>query len=103
MIGWTVTDEYPKGNRRMTEAIVDFWTSDWTKLANQLHEDWRGLQPTLFERPIVKMGKTLVQLPWVVGLQNNSTAAINNLRRLGMRRDESRIETQRIEVAWRAI
>jgi Holliday junction resolvase-like predicted endonuclease len=43
------------------------------------------------------MGQTLVQLPWVVGLQNNSTAAINNLRRLGQRRNEARAETQRIE------
>lgn len=39
----------------------------------------------------------LVQLPWVMGLQNNSTAAINNLRRLGARRNEARAETQRIE------
>ena len=38
-----------------------------------------------------------MQLPWVVGLQNNSTAAINNLRRLGARRNEARSETQRIE------
>jgi Holliday junction resolvase-like predicted endonuclease len=39
----------------------------------------------------------LVQLPWLVGMQNNSTAAINNLRRLGARRGEAREETQRIE------
>jgi Holliday junction resolvase-like predicted endonuclease len=56
-----------------------------------------GLKPDLFERPILKMGQTLVQLPWVVGQQNNSTAAINNLRRLGARRNEARAETQRIE------
>ncbi|MEI2812357.1 MAG: hypothetical protein V9E91_00660 [Burkholderiaceae bacterium] len=43
------------------------------------------------------MGQTLVQLPWVVGLQNNSTAAINNLRRLGMRRGEVQNETRQIE------
>jgi Holliday junction resolvase-like predicted endonuclease len=39
----------------------------------------------------------LVQLPWLVGLQNNSTAAINNLRRLGARRGEAGGETRRIE------
>jgi Holliday junction resolvase-like predicted endonuclease len=39
----------------------------------------------------------LVQLPWVVGVQNNSTAAINNLRRLGTRRGQARDEAQRIE------
>jgi Holliday junction resolvase len=82
---------------RFTEAIVDFWSSDWSKLAKQLQDGTVGLKPDLFERPILKMGQTLVQLPWVVGLQNNSTAAINNLRRLGSRRNETRAETQRIE------
>lgn len=97
MVGWTVTPEYPQGNRHLTEAIVDFWTSDWSKLAAQLQGGAPGLKPDLFERPILKMGQTLVQLPWVVGLQNNSTAAINNLRRLGTRRIEARDGTQRIE------
>ena len=48
---------------------------------------------------MLKFGSTLVQLPWIVGLQNNSTAAINNLRRLGARRGQAREETQRIEAA----
>ncbi len=97
MVGWTVTPEHPQGSRQRTEAIVDFWSSDWSKLAKQLQDGAAGLKPDLFERPILKMGQTLVQLPWVVGLQNNSTAAINNLRRLGARRNEARAETQRIE------
>ena len=97
MLGWTVTPEHPQGNPRHAAAVVDFWTSDWSKLAKQLRDGAAGLKPDLFERPILKMGQTLVQLPWVVGLQNNSTAAINNLRRLGARRNEARAETQRIE------
>jgi len=97
MVAWTVTAEYPRGNPRHAAAIVDFWTSDWSKLATQLRDGVAGLKPDLFERPILKMGQTLVQLPWVVGLQNNSTAAINNLRRLGSRRNEVRAETERIE------
>ena len=97
MVGWTVTSEFPKGNPRHAAWIVDFWTSDWSKLATQLKGDAPGQTPELLERPILKMGQTLVQLPWVVGLQNNSTAAINNLRRLGARRNEARAETQRIE------
>ena len=103
MVGWTVTPEHPQGNRRLTEAIVDFWTSDWSKLAKQLRDGAAGLKPDLFERPILKMGQMLVQLPWVVGLQNNSTAAINNLRRLGARRNEARAETQRIETQLAAM
>lgn len=97
MVGWTVTPEHPQGNARHAAAAVDFWTSDWSKLAKQLRDGAAGLKPDMFERPILKMGPTLLQLPWVVGLQNNSTAAINNLRRLGARRNEARAETQRIE------
>lgn len=103
MVGWTVTAEHPQGKRRMAEAVVDFWTSDWAKLSAQLRDGGPGLPPELFERPILKMGQMLVQLPWVVGLQNNSTAAINNLRRLGARRGEARAETQRIEEPLRAL
>ncbi len=97
MVGWTVTPEFPKGNPRHAAAIVDFWTSDWSKLAAQLQSEAAGMKPDLFERPFLKMGQMLVQLPWVVGMQNNSSAAINNLRRLGARRNEARAETQRIE------
>lgn len=97
MVGWTVTADHPQGNARHAAAVVDFWTSDWSKLATQLRDGAAGLKPNLFERPILKMGQMLVQLPWVVGLQNNSTAAINNLRRLGARRNEARAETQSIE------
>ncbi len=103
MLGWTVTPEHPLGSRKLTEAIVDFWSSDWSKLAAQLQDGSPGLKPELFERPILKMGQMLVQLPWVVGLQNNSTAAINNLRRLGTRRNEARAETQRIEAQLGAL
>ena len=97
MMGWTVAAEHPQGNPRHAAAIVDFRTSDWSKLATRLRDGVAGLRPDLFERPILKLGQMLVQLPWVVGLQNNSTAAINNLRRLGARRNEARAETQRIE------
>ncbi len=103
MLGWTVTPEHPQGSRKLTEAIVDFWTSDWSKLAAQLQGGVPGLKPELFERPILKMGQMLVQLPWVVGLQNNSLAAINNLRRLGARRNEARAETQRMETQLGAL
>lgn len=103
MVGWTVTAEHPQGNKLMAAAIVDFWTSDWAKLAVQIRDGVPGLRPKLFERPILKMGQMLVQLPWVVGLQNNSTAAINNLRRLGRRRGEVQVETQRIETQLGAL
>jgi Holliday junction resolvase-like predicted endonuclease len=95
--GWTVTASEPKGNPRTASAILDFWTYDMVALAERLQRNEPGLQPDLFERPVLKFGATLVQLPWIVGLQNNSSAAINNLRRLGARRGQARDEARRIE------
>lgn len=95
--GWTVTKARPAGDPRMASAILDFWTYDMVATAERLQRNERGLQPHLFERPVLKFGATLVQLPWVVGMQNNSTAAINNLRRLGARRQQARDEARRIE------
>jgi len=97
IVGWTVSADTPKGSPLAAAAILDFWTSDWVALSERLRKGELGLHPELFERPILKLGDLLVQLPWLVGLQNNSTAAINNLRRLGARRGEARDETRRIE------
>ncbi len=95
--GWTVSAEQPGGSASMAGAILDFWSSDWAALAARLRKGETGLSPDLFERPVLKLGQMLVQLPWVVAVQNNSTAAINNLRRLGARRGEAGEETRRIE------
>ena len=101
--GWTVNQDYPLGSRRAAEAILDFWTSDWTSLSKRLRRQETGLEPALFERPIIKMGRHLFQLPWVVGVQNNASAAINNLRRIGSRRNEAGAETQCIEARLAAL
>ena len=82
---------------RMAGAILDFWTTDWVALAEKLRKDAEFPVPELLERPILKLGTYLFQLPWHLGLQNNSTAAINNLRRIGARRGESTEEYRRIE------
>ncbi len=95
--GWTVTASEPKGNPRMASAILDFWTYDMAAMAERLQRNEPGLQPQLFERPVLRFGATLVQLPWIIGMQNNSSAAINNLRRLGARRGHARDEARRIE------
>lgn len=97
IVSWTVNAEFPQGNPRIAAAILDFWSNDWVALSARLRKGEPGLHPELLERPIFKFGQLLVQLPWIVGLQRNSTAAINNLRRLGARRDEARAETRRIE------
>lgn len=97
IVGWTVDANSPKGSPIAAAAVLDFWTSDWVALSERLRKGEPGLLPELFERPILKFGNLLIQLPWLVGLQNNSTAAINNLRRLGARRGEAGGETRRIE------
>lgn len=97
LVGWTASAEHPEGDPLAAAAILDFWSRDLHEWARRLQGGEKGLQPELHERPVLKMGSQLVQLPWVVGLQNNSTAAINNLRRLGARRGEVKAETARIE------
>lgn len=94
---WTVSPEHPRGNPRMASSILDFWSYDMQVMASQLRADTLGLTPRLYERPVLKFGSTFVQLPWVVGALNRSTAAINNLRRLGARRTETASETRQIE------
>lgn len=94
---WTVSADYPQGQERAAETILDFWTSDWIALADQLRRGNAGLRPRLQERSMLKMGRHLFQLPWVMAVQNNSIAAVNNLRRLGARRADARDETRRIE------
>ena len=97
ILGWTVCEAAPRGSHAMAAAVLDFWTSDWVVLAERLRKREPGPDPQLLERPVLKIGQQLIELPWVFGLQNNSTAAINNLRRLGARRNEARLETRRIE------
>jgi len=94
---WTVSDDFPLGLAKMAEAILDFWTSDLSGLSKQLCSGQSALFPELHERPLLKMGRYFFQLPWVMAVQNNSNAAINNLRRIGARRVEAREETDRIE------
>jgi hypothetical protein len=94
---WTVSEEFPRGHAKAAEAILDFWTSDLGVLSARLRGGGPGLIPELYERPILKMGRYLFQLPWVVAMQNNASAAINNLRRIGVRRAEAGGETRCIE------
>ncbi len=94
---WTVSENFPQGNAKAAEAILDFWTCDMKHLSTRLRSNEPTLPPELYERPILKIGRYLFQLPWMMAMQNNSSAAINNLRRIGARRLEAREETRRIE------
>lgn len=95
---WTVSPEQPQGDAQAAEAILDFWTSDWCSLAERSRQGDAVLRPRWQEKPVLQMGRYLFQLPWMMSLQDNASAMVNNLRRLGARRGEAQAETRRIEV-----
>ncbi|MDP3636212.1 MAG: hypothetical protein Q8R51_02400, partial [Azonexus sp.] len=96
--GWTVCREYPQGSSLAAKAILNFWTSDLKALSNSLKKQPQVPVPTLYERPFYKIGRYNFQFPWVVAQQNNLTAIVNNLRRIGARRTGRMSETRRIEL-----
>lgn len=97
---WTVNKSFPNGNQKAAEAIIDFWTHDLKATAKKLQSEKSPLViiPELYERPILKFGNHIFQFPWMVAFQNNSTAALNNLRRIGANRTQARSETAAIEL-----
>ncbi len=96
--GWTVCREYPEGSSLAARAILNFWTSDLKALSKGLKEQPQLPVPTLYERPFYKIGRYNFQFSWVVAQQNNLTAIVNNLRRIGARRPGQMSETRRIEL-----
>jgi len=94
---WTVSDSHPEGDIKAAEAILSFWTNDLYSLAVNQKNQPNMPVPEFHEQPILKLGCYGFQLPWLMASQNNSTAAINNLRRIGSRRSDRKNETHRIE------
>ena len=94
---WTISEAHPKGNPAAAKAILTFWTADLRQLSVQLKENPHPPVPNLSEQPFYKIGRYSFQFPWVVGQQNNLVAAVNALRRVGVRRPELRSETERVE------
>ena len=94
---WTVSDAHPQGDIKEAEAILAIWSNDLCMLANNLKKQSNIPVPGFHERPILQLGRYGFQLPWLMATQNNSMAAINNLRRIGCRRGGRKNETLRIE------
>jgi hypothetical protein len=95
---WTVCSDYPDGNMVAAKGILDFWTNDLKALSSSLKQQPNQPVPRLSELPFSKIGRYNFQFPWVVAKQNNLTAAVNNLRRIGARRVGTMSETRRIEL-----
>lgn len=98
IIGWTVSEQLPTGSHEVAKAILDFWTNDLSKLAENIKQQRHLPVPRLYELPYYKIGRYRFQFPWVVGQQNNLTATVNNLRRIGARRLGQNDETKRVEI-----
>lgn len=96
--GWTVCSDYPNGSLVAAKSILNFWTNDLKALSNSLKQQPNQPVPRLSELPFSKIGRFNFQFPWVVAQQNNLTAAVNSLRRIGARRAGKTSETQRIEL-----
>ncbi|MCI5188532.1 MAG: NERD domain-containing protein [Candidatus Electrothrix sp. AS4_5] len=94
---WTVSDTHPEGDIKAAEAILSFWTNDLYSVAVRLKKHPSMPVPEFYERPILQLGSYGFQLPWLMAFQNNVTAAVNNLRRIGCRRIDRNDETHRIE------
>jgi Nuclease-related domain len=94
---WTVSEQHPQGDIEEARAILTFWRNDLKELAENLKRNPNIPAPELHEKPILKLGQYGFQLPWLTAAQNNSTATINNLRRLGSRHKARGEETRRIE------
>lgn len=97
IVGWTASNEFPKGNIKAAEAVLDFWSLDFKKWSIELKGNKYGHLPELTERPIFKLGNYYVQLPWMMANQATNINVINNLRRFANKRPELQSETQRIE------
>lgn len=94
---WTISKTHPEGNIKEAEGILEFWSNDLNALAGRLKAQPNIPIPEFHEKPILKLGHNGFQLPWLTATQNNSTAAINNLRRIGSRRNSRKDETHQIE------
>ncbi len=97
MVGWTVSEQEPQGSFKSAQAVNEFLTSDLVELAQQLKKNPVYKPPRLYERTFLKMGQLQVQFPWMMTYQDNTSAIINNLRRLGSTRAAVKDETSRIE------
>lgn len=94
---FTATDENPSGTEKAAIALLEFLGNDLTPVWDPIHRPGRQLKGSFAEQPFVKLGDYVFTLPWVLTTQDNSTALVNNLRRVRSGRPDVGEETQRVE------
>lgn len=97
---WTVSEKHPSGSAKTAEQIIDFCSMDMAALKKKLKAEPNAPTANLSEKPYLKFGNILFQLPWISAASNNRTLVVNNLRRLGARRKGAQEEASRLETIW---
>jgi len=92
MADWFKTPQYPQGNELTAQAALEYWSFDARKFVTQSLDKTLHLA-RLHEKPIIRFGDYLVQLPFFSSDTDNFNALVNNLRRLNRHRPELKKET----------
>ena len=95
---WTVSDACPNGDPAAAREILEFWSYDFTEFDKGNDGGIGGAKRAeINERPFLRLGEFIIQLPWMQARQNNFSSALNNFRRVESRRKDIKEETRRIE------
>jgi hypothetical protein len=95
---WTVSDDCPNGDPEAAREILEFWSNDFAGADKHKDAECGAVKRAeINERPFLRLGEFIIQLPWMQATQSNFTAALNNFRRVESRRKDIKEETTRIE------
>lgn len=96
MSDWFKTPEYPNGNPLTAKSALEFWSCNAKDFSAQ-NTNQATTKPRLHEKPIIRFGDYLVQLPFFCSETDNFAALVNNLRRYNRFRPELKSETSAAE------
>lgn len=96
MADWFKTPEYPNGNPLTAKSALEFWSCNSKDFSAQ-NTNQATTKPRLHEKPIIRFGDYLVQLPFFCSETDNFNALVNNLRRYNRFRPELKSETSAAE------
>lgn len=96
MADWFKTPEHPNGNPLTAKSALEFWSCNAKDFSAQ-NTNQATTKPLLHEKPFIRFGDYLVQLPFFCSETDNFTALVNNLRRYNRFRPELKSETSAAE------
>lgn len=96
MADWFKTPDYPNGNPLTAKSALEFWSCNAKDFLDQ-NTNQKTTKARLQEKPIIRFGDYLVQLPFFCSDTDNFNALVNNLRRYNRFRPELKSETSAAE------